>query len=725
MVSSLQATGRSILAIPPVRHRFAILASGRGTNAARLMDTFAAGDLPAELALVLSDRADAPVLATARQRGYTTALVPADTSTRRSHEAAVMARLEAEKVDHLLLAGYMRILSPWFLDRFTGVILNIHPSLLPAFQGLGAQQRQWDAGVDVAGATVHLVVEEVDAGPILLQRAITVRGNEGPEGLAERILTEVEHEIYPRALRLLVHQLEQERQMRAAAGTVHRALLSVCDKSGLAELGRRLSTSHVALLASGGTAAVLADAGVEVTSVEAVTGAPEMLGGRVKTLHPAVHAGILADRRREGDLAELAQNGHHPIDLVVCNLYRFREALHAGAGRDELVETIDIGGVALIRAAAKNADGGVTVVVDPSDYERVLSWIDTGRPIPPALRRDLAAKAFALTAAYEAAIAAWSADGDTGSSPLYGFTASSRLRYGENPHQQAALFVDGSGTGVAAGVLLQGKELSYNNLLDLDGAYRSVYGRGPQRCAIVKHTNPCGIAEAPTQSKAFQRALSGDPMAAFGSVIGFNRPLQAATAEAILASKLFVECIAAPGFSDEARASLATRRNLRLVAVPPGDPAPADHLHRIGGGLLVQNVDPGPTGGDDWEVVTEKAPAPDMKDEMVFAMRTAASLKSNAVCVTSDRTLRGAGAGLMSRIDACRLALEKAGDFSNGAVLASDGFFPFDDCVRLAADRGVETVVQPGGSRGDGEVIAACDELGLAMVFTAQRHFRH
>lgn len=689
------------------------------------MDAFESGDLAADLVLVLSNEADAPVLAKARRRGYKTAVVAVGASTRESHERAVLARLQAETVEHVLLAGYMRILSPWFLDRFQGNILNVHPSLLPGFPGLRAQERQWDAGVAVAGATVHYVTERVDSGPILVQGSIAVRGHEGPGGLAERILSEVEHVIYPRALRLLVDQLDQEREMKAAPGTVTRALISVSDKSGLAELGRRLAKAEVMILASGGTAATLADAGVAVTPVDTVTGSPELLGGRVKTLHPAVHAGILADRRREDDMEELREHGHDPIDLVVCNLYRFREALETGARHEELVEAIDIGGATLIRAAAKNADGGVSVVTDPTDYERVLSWIESHRSVPLAVRRDLAGKAFGLIAAYDSVIADWAGSGLPDPAGLDLFTPSQDLRYGENPHQQAALLVDGSGVGVAAGVLLQGKELSYNNLLDLDSAYRVAHGPGLHRCAVVKHTNPCGLAEAATQPKAFARALSGDPTAAFGSIIGFNQPLQLSTAEAVLASKLFVECIAAPGFSEGAKSALAARRNLRLVAVPAGDPAPTSHFHRIGGGLLVQDPDLGPTDTAQWEVVTEQALPPDMKEEMAFAMRAVACLKSNAVCVTSERTLRGAGAGLMSRIDACRLALEKAGDAAHGAVLASDGFFPFDDCVRLAATAGVSVIVQPGGSRRDSEVISACDARGLVMVFTGRRHFRH
>ena len=617
----------------------------------------------------------------------------------------------------------MRILSPRFLQEFPGKILNIHPSLLPEFPGLEAPARQWAEGVEWAGATVHLVDEGVDSGPILLQGRLRVRGDEGPEGLAHRILTEVEHRLYPRAVRLLLEQEAMAARGEAAEGAVRRALLSVSDKTGLVDLARRLSKLEVALLASGGTAAALEQAGVAVTKVEAVTGAPEVLGGRVKTLHPAVHAGILADRRRPGHPEELAEQGFAPIDLVVCNLYPFGAAVASGRPHAEVVENIDVGGPTLIRAAAKNADGGVTVVTDPADYPRVLSWLEAGRGIPPAVRRDLAAQAFALTAAYDSAIARWAAgdDGDEPSLPAY--ARSSPLRYGENPHQRGRLHVEAGGRGVAAGALLQGKPLSYTNLLDLDTAYRAAHGEGEHRCCVVKHANPCGLAEAAEQAEAFTRALSGDPVAAFGSALGFNRPLAGAGARAILESGLFVECIAAPGYDEQAREALAGKGNLRLLQVPPGDPGPGFLVHAVGGGLLVEDPDPGPSPIEEWRVVTKEAP--EDLEELGFAMRVVAFLKSNAVCVTSERTLRGAGAGLMSRIDACRLALDKAGEHSRGAVLASDAFFPFDDCVRLAGAAGISAVVQPGGSRRDQEVIDACDSLGLAMVFTGRRHFRH
>lgn len=516
-------------------------------------------------------------------------------------------------------------------------------------------------------------------------------------------------------------------------GRVGRALLSVYDKEGLVAFGRLLYALGVELLASGGTAKALTEAGVPVTPIEIFTGAPEALGGRVKTLHPKVHAGLLADRRSDDHLRQLAQHGYEPIDLVVCNLYPFEETLASGASPAEIIEQIDIGGPTLLRAAAKNVDGGVTVVTDPADYPLLLDELRAHGGISPALRRKLASRAFRRVADYDAAIAAWTAAWADEPQPLFPVRSPSllrgqELRYGENPHQSAYLYLDEPRTpGVAGCQQLGGKPLSYNNYLDLDASYRAVYDLAGPACAIVKHTNPCGLAEASTQQRAFELALAADPLSAFGSVIGFNRPLDEETARAIFESKLFVECIVAPDFAPGARKLLGSRENLRLCQAPPGHPAPQVAGHRIGGGMLLQSVDRGPLadGTAGWQVVTRQGLQPGWKEELAFAMHVAWVLKSNSIAVTRDRCLLGAGGGLMSRVDAAELALKKAGERGRGAFLASDAFFPFPDCVQLAGKAGVVAIVQPGGSLRDSQSIAACDELGLAMVFTGQRHFRH
>ncbi|MEO0813933.1 MAG: bifunctional phosphoribosylaminoimidazolecarboxamide formyltransferase/IMP cyclohydrolase, partial [Myxococcota bacterium] len=377
--------------------------------------------------------------------------------------------------------------------------------------------------------------------------------------------------------------------MSPAPGHVSRALLSVSNKDGLIELARGLHDAGIELIASGGTGRAVKEAGIPVQSVTEFTGANEVLDGRVKTLHPRVHAGILADRRRPAHLEEMEREGYQTIDMVVCNLYPFQKVLEQGAERDVMVENIDIGGPTLVRAAAKNADGGVAVVVDPSDYATLLSMVSRDKSVTVEMRRSLATKAFRHVAEYDELIAGYYESQESSESTALpsSIAAAQRhqvLRYGENPHQEGALYLLGNEkNGVAHGKLLSGKPLSYNNLLDMDGAYRSAHLLSSPGCAIVKHTNPCGLAEAPTQADAFKRALEGDPVSAFGGIIGFNTILEGGAAEAIRDSKLFVECIVAPAFSDEAREVFAKRENLRLVEVPEGDPAPLWSAHRIGG----------------------------------------------------------------------------------------------------------------------------------------------
>lgn len=514
-------------------------------------------------------------------------------------------------------------------------------------------------------------------------------------------------------------------------GTVQRALISVFDKTGLEDLARGLHALGIEILASGGTATALEKAGVPTCRIEAFTGAAEVLDGRVKTLHPKVHAGILADRRIPQHMQDLLKHGYTAIDLVVCNLYPFAEYLKAGKDRAQLVEKIDIGGPTLIRAAAKNVDGGVSVLSDPADYEAVLASLRQEAAVNQGLRMRLAAKAFRQVAEYDLLIAKWTEEQAANTAPsllppsLEGFVQVQTLRYGENPHQPAALYRMPQEGGVAAGTLLAGKPLSYNNLLDMDAAYRAAYGLHDHGCTIVKHTNPCGMAQAKSQAEVFKLALAGDPLSAFGGVIGFNQPLELSTVQAILESKLFVECIAAPAMNPDAQAALKRRENLRLFVVPAGNPAPAQHAHRIGGGLLVQVPDSPEADISAWKCVTNRQLEPGWMDELRFAMNVAGVLKSNSIAVTRAQALLGAGAGQMSRVDAAEQALKKAGDRAQGAFLGSDAFFPFPDTVELAAKAGIAAMVQPGGSKRDQESIDACDAHGIAMVFTGTRHFRH
>ncbi len=511
---------------------------------------------------------------------------------------------------------------------------------------------------------------------------------------------------------------------------IKRALLSVSDKSGLLEFAKTLISAKVEILSTGGTAKYLSENGLPVTDVSAVTGFPEIMDGRVKTLHPKIHGGLLAIRSNAAHIEAQKTHGIDDIDLLVVNLYPFRETVAKGADYDTCVENIDIGGPAMIRAASKNHEF-VAVVTDPSDYTIVALEIEDGGTSLDT-RKRLAGKAYAATASYDAAIAAWfSKQLDEVFPHTLTFTASREdtLRYGENPHQAAALYSDGSNRpGVVTAEKIQGKELSFNNLNDTDAAFELVAEFSQPAVAIIKHANPCGVATGATVLEAYQRALSCDPVSAFGGIIALNRPLDAATASEIL--KVFSEVIIAPGITDDAKPLLLAKPNVRvLVTNSLPDPSTSRMtLRTIAGGYLLQTADTGRIELPDLQIVTKREPSKDEMDNMLFAFKVAKHVKSNAIVYAKDLMTFGIGAGQMSRIDSTRIAAWKAGEAKldlKNTVVASDAFFPFADGLLAAADAGATAIIQPGGSIKDKDVIAAADERGLAMVFTGIRHFRH
>ncbi|HEU5111950.1 MAG TPA: bifunctional phosphoribosylaminoimidazolecarboxamide formyltransferase/IMP cyclohydrolase [Acidimicrobiia bacterium] len=495
---------------------------------------------------------------------------------------------------------------------------------------------------------------------------------------------------------------------------VKRALISVYDKTGLVSFAERLAGAGVEIVSSGGTAVALTVAGIEVNTVAEVTGAPEMLGGRVKTLHPSIHGAILARTDDEQDLADLQANGIEPFQLVVVSLYPFRETLATpGVTEPEIIEKIDIGGPTMIRAAAKN-HRFVGVVTSAGQYDMVAEAVERGG-LDDELRRALATEAFFHTAAYDAAIVGWI--GEDRVLPLRHVTD---LRYGENPHQPGSIYVeDGSGPWWAGAEQLQGKEMSFNNYVDAEAAWRLVSDK--EGCvAIVKHTNACGAAYGDEVAEAFERAWACDPLSAFGGVIGINGSLDATTAKSI--AEKFVEVVVCTGVDDEARVVLGPKENLRVLeARPPGQGDP--DLRRVESGVLIQERDT--TIGEQWEVVSERQLTDVERDELEFAWIVAMHTKSNAIVVVKDRAAVGVGAGDQSRIGAAERALSRAGERSVGAVAASDAFFPFRDGLDVLAQAGVTAVVEPGGSRNDAELIAAANEHGIALVFTGRRHFKH
>jgi phosphoribosylaminoimidazolecarboxamide formyltransferase/IMP cyclohydrolase len=513
---------------------------------------------------------------------------------------------------------------------------------------------------------------------------------------------------------------------------IRTALISVSDKSGLAEFVRGLARFKIKILSTGGTAKLLAEQGLVVAEVADHTGFPEMLDGRVKTLHPRLHAGILARRDSPAHLAAIKAAGIEPIDLVVVNLYPFaRTVAKPDCTLAEAIENIDIGGPSMLRAAAKNY-AGVAVVTEPSDYSKVLAEMgERNGALSEGTRFTLAQKAFAHSAAYEAAIGnyltGFASDGKPVAFPAHltlQFEKIEDLRYGENPHQPAAFYRDGNPVsgGIAGYTQIQGKELSYNNIADADAAWECVKTFDEPACVIVKHANPCGVAIGASCLETYERAFATDPAAAFGGIIAFNRKLDAATAGAV--SKQFVEVVIAPDFDAEARQIFAAKANVRVMSASLARAAQTYDFKRVGGGLLVQSPDARNVQASDLRTVTRLKPTQAQIADLLFAWRVAKYVKSNAIVFCAGGRTLGIGAGQMSRVDAARVATLKAQNL-NGSVVASDAFFPFRDGVDVVAQAGAKAVIQPGGSMRDDEVIAAADELGIAMVFTGVRHFRH
>ncbi|ATX80919.1 IMP cyclohydrolase [Mariprofundus ferrinatatus] len=515
--------------------------------------------------------------------------------------------------------------------------------------------------------------------------------------------------------------------------SIKQALISVSDKTGVEGFARALAERGVKILSTGGTAKLLRDAGIACRDVSDYTGFPEMMDGRVKTLNPKVHGGILARRDNEGDLASMAEHGIEQIDLVCVNLYPFREAVaKEGCTIEDAIENIDIGGPCMVRASAKNHKF-VTIVVDPSDYDMIIDGIDNGS-LNEEIRRALATKAFAHTAAYDGAIAnhfsALNSDGSKRKFPDI-FTrqfikTADELRYGENPHQDGAFYADieDEGLSLADCEVLQGKALSYNNIADADAAYGCVRDFADNAAVIVKHANPCGVAVGGVQAEVYERARAADSVSAFGGIAAFNRPLEGETAKLI--AETFMEVVIAPGFCDEAREVLAAKKNLRLLLAPSADPVTGGlEFKRVNGGLLVQERDAHILNRDACRVVTDRAPTEDEWNDMLFAWSVAKHVKSNAIVFAKDGVTLGVGAGQMNRVNSTRIAAHHGGEAIKGSAVASDAFFPFRDGVDALAEAGAKAVIQPGGSVRDDEVIAAANEHGLAMIFTGIRHFRH
>lgn len=760
--------------------RIAVGVSGAGSNLRALAAAADRGELGGSIVLVFADRA-CPALDWAVEQGIETALLPdlaaREPARRAAGDATLAATLRAAEVDLVVLAGYLRIVGPATLAAFAGRILNTHPALLPSFPGAHAVRDALAHGVAVSGATVHLVDATLDGGPIVAQEAVPVLPGDDEATLHARIRA-VEHRLLPRAVALALAgalRVEGRRvtvdleRAEAAVPVPRRALLSVSDKTGLVPFASGLVGLGFELVSSGGTARALREAGLPVTDVAALTGFPEMLDGRVKTLHPRIHAGILADRRLADHRRQLLAAAIAPFELVVVNLYPFAAAAERpGTMFDELIEEIDIGGPSLVRAAAKN-HAGVAIVTSPARYEKVLAALRREGSVPDGLRAALAVEAFRGTAAYDARIAAElparmasaglplpDEPGLPGASDPYppsltiALEKVSTLRYGENPHQPAARYRragerPGAGPFATVAPPLQGKPLSYNNILDAAAAASLARQlRGPA-CVIVKHTNPCGAAERDDLLAAWRAALEGDPVSAFGGVVALTGTVDRAVAEAL--GSIFLEVVVAPAYDDEARAVLAAKPPLRLIVDPtlgagaaaetgpgaasvPSAVDPTGSLRSAGGAVLVSAPDILPDDPASWRLVTSRAPTDRERADLELAWRLVRGVTSNAIVLVRDGMLIGLGSGQTSRVDAARQAVEKARTLLGperlvGAACASDAFFPFPDAVLACLAAGVRAFVQPGGSIRDGEVIAAAEVAGATMLLTGVRHFRH
>ena len=744
--------------------RIAVGVSGAGSNLRALAAAAGRAELGARIVLAFADR-DCIALHWAAEQGIETALIPG------GDDATLAATLSEVEPDAVVLAGYMRLIGPEVLAAFPGRILNTHPSLLPAFPGSHAVRDALAHGVTVSGCTVHIVDATLDGGPIVAQEAVPILPGDDEATLHDRIRS-AEHQLLPRAVaqvvaRVLVtdgrHVTLDVARADSALPTPRRALLSVSDKTGLVPFATGLAGLGFELVSTGGTARTLREEGLPVTDVAAVTGFPEMLDGRVKTLHPRVHGGLLADRRLEDHRRQLLAAGIAPFELVVVNLYPFAQAAaRPGIAFDALVEEIDIGGPSMVRAAAKN-HANVAIVTDPDRYDQVLAALERDGEVPLGLRSALAIEAFRHTAAYDARIAAelpqrMAAAGTAlpdepglpGASDPYPPTLAialekvETLRYGENPHQPAARYRrQGAGHDVgpfaADDLPLQGKSLSYNNVLDAsaaDALGRSLRGPG---VIIVKHTNPCGAAERPSLLGAWHAALEADPISAFGGVVALTRPVDQAVAEALVG--IFLEIVIAPAYEDAALEILATKPNLRVLvdaALADDGPSAGSHIHpdptgsvrTTGGAVLVTAPDTVLDDSAVWELATRRAPSDTEHMDLDLAWRIVRGVTSNAIVLVRERRLIGIGSGQTSRVDAARHAVEKAhailgADSTAGAACASDAFYPFPDAVEVCLAAGVGAFVQPGGSMRDADVIATADGAGATMLVTGVRHFRH
>lgn len=710
--------------------KIAILASGNGTNFEVLTKKFQAGEIPGTEALMFCNHPNAPVIKRAQRLGipYETFSVK-ECGSKQAYEARLLKVLKEYKIDFIILSGYLRVVGSTILNEYPDSIVNLHPALLPKYPGLNSIARafaDYQRGlIDKTGVTVHFIDARLDHGPIIAQKAVPIYPDDTEETLETRV-HETEHELFPMA----VSEVIQTRMKRG--NKVKRALFSVSDKTNLVPFVKGLVENHYEIISTGGTKKKLDEAGIKTISVEEITGFPEILDGRVKTLNPYIHGGLLAERDKPEHMKTLEKLNIHTIDLVCVNLYPFKQTIEKpNVELADAIENIDIGGPSLLRAASKNY-ASVTVVTDQADYDRVLKEITENGDTNLKTRAELAAKVFRTTAAYDALIAEYLTK-QTGLEDLEKLTLTydlkQKMRYGENSHQKAWLYEDAlpKKFSVLQAEQLHGKKLSYNNIKDADEALRAIREFQAEPTVVaMKHMNPCGIGRGKTLEEAWDRAYEADSISIFGGVIALNRQVDLATAKKM--HKIFLEIVIAPGFDDDALAVLEKKKNIRLLQLDfshENEPVRYETVS-VMGGLLMQEQDVLNENVADWKCVTDVKPTEQQLKTMMFALKAVKHTKSNAIVVANNERTLGVGAGQPNRIDSAKIAVKHAGEaIDNTAVMSSDAFFPFGDCVEYAGKHGIKAIVQPGGSVRDQESIESANKYGIAMVFTGYRHFRH
>lgn len=710
--------------------KIAILASGNGTNFEVLTKKFQAGEIPGTEALMFCNHPNAPVIKRAQRLGipYETFSVK-ECGSKQAYESRLLKVLKEYKIDFIILSGYLRVVGSTILNEYPDSIVNLHPALLPKYPGLNSIARafaDYQRGlIDKTGVTVHFIDARLDHGPIIAQKAVPIYPDDTEETLETRV-HETEHELFPMA----VSEVIQTRMKRG--NKVKRALVSVSDKTNLVPFVKGLVENHYEIISTGGTKKKLDEAGIKTISVEEITGFPEILDGRVKTLNPYIHGGLLAERDKPEHMKTLEKLNIHTIDLVCVNLYPFKQTIEKpNVELADAIENIDIGGPSLLRAASKNY-ASVTVVTDQADYDRVLKEITENGDTNLKTRAELAAKVFRTTAAYDALIAEYLTKQTGLEDPeklTLTYDLKQKMRYGENSHQKAWLYEDAlpKKFSVLQAEQLHGKKLSYNNIKDADEALRAIREFQAEPTVVaMKHMNPCGIGRGKTLEEAWDRAYEADSISIFGGVIALNRQVDLATAKKM--HKIFLEIVIAPGFDDDALAVLEKKKNIRLLQLDfshENEPVRYETVS-VMGGLLMQEQDVLNENVADWKCVTDVKPTEQQLKTMMFALKAVKHTKSNAIVVANNERTLGVGAGQPNRIDSAKIAVKHAGEaIDNTAVMSSDAFFPFGDCVEYAGKHGIKAIVQPGGSVRDQESIESANKYGIAMVFTGYRHFRH